>query len=99
MLWELNITCLAELVWTTAEENWLQQCIERWEGRGCLWYPWRLEQQQGLYSVLVVTNLICRLHQGLIKGLTSMKYQRMVTSYLEYINEEICYSSGNIEFS
>ena len=45
-------------------------------------------------SVILVGNLICRLHQGLAESLMSVKHQRMVSSYHEFI---LYKNSGHIK--
>jgi len=76
---EFSITCLSLLVWTTAEQNWLHQCIKRREDRGRSRSAWTAA------SIVLVCNLICRLHQGLTESHTSVKHQQMETSFLKCI--------------
>jgi len=41
----------------------------------------KIEAVHAAASVVLVGNLICRLHHSLAESLTSMKHQQMVTSY------------------
>jgi len=59
-------------------KNRLQQCIERRKDGGHPQSAWTAA------SIVLVGNLIYRLHQGLTESLTSVQHQRMATTY-EYL--------------